>query len=234
MEQFKQKFKAIIFDMDGTIIQTEHIWHEGTLIYLEEYKITDCSQPHIQKFVASLVGHSEINVARHLKKYFNLPASLQEIIAQRVVCIKKALEKLATEKPCFLNGFHEFHAALRAHNIPSGIATNATIDGLMHYADQLDFHSMFGKHLYSISHVDLLAKPDPAVFLHAAKQLGVDPSECIVFEDSYAGFIAAKAAGMKCVAIQTQLNGEHLHLTHASIKDYHDAMEALEILVNKE
>jgi beta-phosphoglucomutase-like phosphatase (HAD superfamily) len=233
MEAFKKKYKAIIFDMDGTIIQTEHIWRQGTFIFLDEHNITDITQPHIQKFVNSLIGHSEINVARHLKKYFSLPQPLPEIVALRLVCIKKALADLSANTPCFVSGFHEFHALLREHEIPSCIATNTTIDGLMHYADQLGFHDMFGKHLYSISHVKLLAKPDPAVFLHAAKQMGVDPSECIVFEDSIAGFQAANAAGMKCIAIETALNNDHLQHATQSIKDYTQAAQTLLALIEK-
>ena len=227
MEEFKKKFKAIIFDMDGTIIQTEHIWQEGTSIFLHDHKIADINDERVKKFVLSLVGHSEINVARHLKKYFTLSDPLPEIVAKRIVCIEKALRNLSADKPSFLNGFLNFHAILRANQVPSGIATNAAIDSLMHYADKLDFHSMFGKHLYSISHVELKAKPDPAVFLYAAKQLGFEPSECVVFEDSYAGFQAAQAAGMKCIGIKTAINDEHLKHTHASIKDYEEALEAL-------
>ena len=94
----------------------------------------------------------------------------------------------------FINGFELFHKALASHKIKNCIATNACDRSLSHLRKSMNLESFFGKHIYNISHVKNV-KPAPDLFLHAAKELGVDPSECVVFEDSLVGFNAAKAAG---------------------------------------
>jgi len=228
METIKKNIKAIIFDMDGTIIKTEHIWIEGTFIFLAKHTNADISQEAVKKFVHSLAGHSQFSVARHLYDYLKGTWRKEDIQEKRLACVREALANQTST--LYIEGFEDFHRQLREHQMPSCIATNATIEGLMHYADKMGFHDIFGKHLYSISHVNLVAKPDPAVFLHAAQQLGVDPSECVVFEDSNAGFQAAKAAGMKCIAIKNDINGEHLHQVHGVIDDYRQALDALRTL----
>jgi len=175
MEHIKKKVKAIIFDMDGTIIDTEAIWKNVTLDVLKELK-------------------GDI---------------------------------------AFIEGFKEFHTTLREHNIPTGIATNASESHLQQISEQLKFKDMFGAHIYSIAHVNYRAKPDPAIFLHVAEKLGVKPEECVVFEDSLPGFSAAKAAGMQCIAIKNSINSGFLDTVHEAIENYHHAHAALTRLTKK-
>ena len=91
----------------------------------------------------------------------------------------------------------------------------------------MNLTKFFGANIYHIGHVENKVKPDPAVFLHAAEKLNVNPSECVVFEDSIFGFEAAKQAGMKCVAIQHPHNENHRHEVHGSITSYDDALNIL-------
>ena len=94
----------------------------------------------------------------------------------------------------------------------------------------MDLTQFFGANQYCIAAVGNKAKPNPAIFLHAAKQLNVEPHECVVFEDSIAGFKAAQAAGMKCIAIKNSLNKDSLELVDSAIESYHEAEEALKKL----
>ena len=61
----------------------------------------------------------------------------------------------------------------------------------------------FSEHIYSIDQVEKVAKPHPAIYLHAATKLETDPAHCIAIEDSAHGIAAAKAAGMFCIGINT-------------------------------
>ncbi|MBM3887195.1 HAD family phosphatase, partial [Candidatus Dependentiae bacterium] len=93
--------------------------------------------------------------------------------------------------------------------------------------ESMKFHAIFGEHVYGIADVNYIPKPNPTLFLHVAKKLGVKPEECIVFEDSIYGFQAAKAAGMKCIAIKGPNNHHLLEHANAAIDSYHEAIDAL-------
>ena len=122
----------------------------------------------------------------------------------------------------FIEGFIEFHALVRKHNLLMGVATNADAH-LVHLTNQaLDLESFFGDHVYSISAIGNIAKPNPDIYLHAAYKLGVLPSECIAIEDSAHGIRAAKAAGMHCIGINTSKNRQSLRESDAIVEGYGD------------
>jgi beta-phosphoglucomutase len=225
MEQIKSKFKAIIFDMDGTIIKTDHIWRRVTLEVLEHHGITELTVEQ-EKFLLTLSGKAAPLSAAALIEQFDLQAELEDVIAHKLALANKY--HLGEESVIeFIEGFELFHNKLQLHSIPTSIATNAHPDNLDGIVDKMQFKRFFGSNIYCIGHVDFKPKPDPAVFLHAAKMLGAKPEECVVFEDSIYGFQAAKAAGMKCIAIKNDLNKDLLHHVHDAIDSYHDAEEAL-------
>ena len=62
---------------------------------------------------------------------------------------------------------------------------------------------LYHKFLWEYSQINNICKPDPAIYLYAAQQLGVHPKNCVAFEDSIPGITAAKAAGMFCIGINT-------------------------------
>jgi len=97
----------------------------------------------------------------------------------------------------------------------------------------MSLYKFFGANLYCIEDVGNKAKPKPDIFLHTAKKLNVTPSECIVFEDSLFGFQAARAAGMKCIAIKNSINQNNLKLVQQAISSYHEAEAALSKILLK-
>ncbi len=231
MHIIKQHFKAIIFDMDGTIIKTENAWQSIAHETLQVCNITIEELPEEDHFfLKKLAGAGFIEAFSMMKDYFKLTMPLDHFIEHAKIIAHKKFE---TEID-FIHGFQEFHSVLQEHQIPSGLATNAHRTHLDLLANKLNFHRFFDKHLYASSDVENRAKPDPALFLHTAQQLGVLPHECIVFEDSKYGFQAAQAAGMRCIAIEHPNNFNDRHLVHGSIASYHDALEALRRLCKNE
>jgi beta-phosphoglucomutase len=222
MEEFKNKIKAIIFDMDGTIIKTEDAWQKITLGLLAQYGINDLTEDQ-KALLQSFSGMGMKSVAEQLKLHFNLEHDLETIIMHKTTLANKVL----ADHIEFIEGFELFHARLQELNIPTSIATNAMPDNLQALSQQLGFERFFGANLFSQADVNYRAKPDPALFLHAAEMLGVKPEECLVFEDSMPGFMAARAAGMKCIAIKNDLNHSFLENVHEAIENYHEAEEAL-------
>lgn len=225
MNEIKQKIKAIIFDMDGTIINTEPAWQNVTRHVLKIYQGIEKFTEEQQRFLQTLSGVGLEQAALEVKRYFDLKQSIDEIIEHK----KQAVDIYFNEVN-FIEGFELFHRRLQEHALPTSIATNADPATLQKLAQQMNFKQFFGTNLYCSADADNKPKPDPAVFLHAAQQLGVAPHECVVFEDSIAGFKAAQAAGIKCIAIKSESNHDHITLANKAIANYHEAEEALKNL----
>ena len=89
--------------------------------------------------------------------------------------------------------------ALESHNIPSAVATSAPRENVVHTLGELGLTDRFGA--VALSDDVPRGKPFPDVYLRAAEGLGVDPSACLAFEDAPVGVEAARAAGMRCLAL---------------------------------
>lgn len=222
MNDIKTKIKAIIFDMDGTIIKTEHIWQKVTIDTLAYCGIRELTSEQ-EKVLKSMSGIGLDQSSALLKKTFDLSHSTREILEKKVALADEYFEK----KLEFIEGFVDFHTKLQQYSIPTSIATNADPASLKKISQTLDLAKFFGKNMYCVADVNFIAKPDPAIFLHSASMLGAKPEECVVFEDSIYGFNAANAANMKCIGIKNELNKIHLDKVHDSIENYHQAEAAL-------
>jgi HAD superfamily hydrolase (TIGR01509 family) len=222
VERIKGKIKAIIFDMDGTIINTEHIWRQVTIDVLTHHGLDSLTKEQYA-FLETLAGRSMYDVVKALKEYFKLDSTHEMIIAHKIDLANKQF----ASNLHFIEGFQDFHKKLQEAKIPMGLATNAIPENLNEIARRLNFEELFNGHVYSIANVGYKAKPDPTLFLYAAEKLGVSASECVVFEDSLAGFMAAKAANMTCIAIKNRFNGHLLEHVHDSIGNYDEATEML-------
>jgi len=226
MTKLKTKIKAIIFDMDGTIIDTERAWRQATkdVLVTRGFSSFDDKQTMV---LASLSGIGLLEAAKVIKKAFDLNDSIETLAMDT----KRAAHNFFENELDFIEGFEAFHKKLQHNMIPTSIATNADQASLTLLNNKLNLHRFFGQNLYSIETVGNKAKPNPDIFLHAAKQLQVEPHECVVFEDSLFGFQAAQKAGMKCIAIKNSINHNSLKLAHHAITSYHEAEEALSIIL---
>lgn len=209
--------QAIIFDMDGTIVDTNTIWDVATQKLLISKGVSYTPQLHktIRELLAGGAGGLRHGCAL-LKQMFDLSDTPEQLAKEK----KGHAHDLYAEGVSFITGFPEFHAKI-AH-LPNSIATNAderTVE-LTNQALQLDKY--FGKHIYGISHVNHQGKPHPAIYLHAAAQLGQDPTKCIAIEDSATGIRSAKAAGMYCIGINTHLDRSLLSQADIIVDSYEE------------
>lgn len=118
----------------------------------------------------------------------------------REIIVKEGIEPLA--------GVREFLESLKENNIPCAIASSTPRENIDCIIDTLGFGEYFSE---IISAEDVLrGKPDPEVFLLAGAHLGFPPERCVVFEDAHVGIEAARAAGMKVVAVETTHPAETL------------------------
>jgi beta-phosphoglucomutase-like phosphatase (HAD superfamily) len=221
MKRIKGKVDAIIFDMDGTIIKTEQLWQAATE---EALKRRGFLLTHEQKDIHKKLFGAGITLACQIvKSDFNLTDSVEHLCDE----VKQIAGEFFKKKIEFVEGFQKFHNKLSELMIPTSIATNCDGITLESLKKKLQLDSFFGERIFGIDLVQNKAKPDPSIFFHAAAQMGANPKRCIVFEDSEAGFQAAKKAGMMCIGIKTEMNTKLLDQTHGNINSYEEAEKLL-------
>ena len=217
IKEAPMKYKAIIFDMDGTIINTSHIWDKATTELITSRGLT-ITQEQKNELSHHLHGLAIPDSCLFLKLMFNLPESVHTLMIEKA----ERASALYQDEICFIHGFVEFHQSLSLYNLKHGIATNADDITLAASKKALKLEQYFGKHIYNITHVNYRGKPQPDVYLHAAQEIGVPAVECIAIEDSAHGIKAAKAAGMFCLGINTHGNLDQLKDADLIIAGYHE------------
>ena len=187
----KQQIKGILFDMDGLILDTEKLycrfWQEAARIL--GYPMT----------MEQALGMRSLN--RHageakLKSYFGEGISYTEVREKRIELMDAFVEKEGvTTKP----GIWELLAFLQEKQIRTAIATSSPIGRTKKYLSSVHLENEFDAIVsgYMLEH----GKPEPDIYVYAARQLGLEPENCIVLEDSPAGILAAYRAGCMPVMI---------------------------------
>ena len=230
MNRLKPHLQGIIFDMDGTIIDTEKVWEIAMAELLLRHNVNPHAIPTDKQFVFDkMVGIGLPEAMELLKDTFEIPRVTKHEMAASVITHVKELLKQEVQ---FIQGFEQFHKKLTDGGIPSSIATNCDAESLQSFIKKMNFNDFFGSHIYCVADVEHRAKPDPALFLLAADKIKAKPENCIVFEDSMWGFIAAASANMKCIAIKNKKNTAFFpQHTHGAIDSYHTAEEEVSKIV---
>ncbi|MEY4860803.1 MAG: hypothetical protein RL059_502 [Bacteroidota bacterium] len=184
-------FEAVIFDMDGVIIDSEPLWK----IAMEEVFSglgSRLKKEDFQKTVGLRID--EVIHYWNIKEQWGIP---DESEVEEAIIIK--MERLIAAKPAALEGVIDTLNYLKLRNIPVGLATSSSSRLIKVVLDKLEI-----KHLFNFVHsaeMEQYGKPHPAVYLTVAKKLAVLPEKCLVIEDSLNGIISAKAAKMTAVCI---------------------------------
>ncbi|WP_141430892.1 HAD family phosphatase [Bacillus sp. 03113] len=218
--------KAIIFDFDGTIIDTETAWYVAFRDAYKEHGVELTLEKYSECLGTSL--HS-FNPYTYLSTHHNIPIDLDEF--------RKAIQARHTElmeqesiRPGVLNYLKEAKAA----GFKIGLATSSHMDWVEKYVNQLGIEEYFDCYR-TADHVENV-KPDPTLYLQALEHLGVEANEAIAIEDSPNGSRAAVAAGIHTVVIKNtitkQLPFGTGHHTINSLED-HKLNDLIESLLQK-
>ena len=189
-----KNIKAVLFDLDGTLVDSMWIWKSVDEEYFEKKGLV-LSSDEIDSFQQELEGMGFTETAVFFKKRFGIEDSLEEI---KAAWISMATEKYCNEVP-LKDGVKEFLEYLKKQQIPSAICSSNSIELIKMVLKAHEIDNYFTK---MITCCDVSAsKPAPDVYLAAAKALNVSPENCLVFEDVPMGILAGKNAGMRVCAV---------------------------------
>ena len=209
--------KAIIFDMDGVIINSEPLYELADVDFLSRKGITY----NRESIANTLLGKSLRDTTQILKDIHSITGTTQNLMEERLDLI----EGLYQSSLSYITGFLEIHQYLAERSIKTCIAT-ASHNRLLDVADKkLGLSNIFGQYIFKISDVGDKSKPDPAIFLYAAEKLETKPEECCVIEDSPNGIMAAKNAGMHCSGITTSRTSEDLDLADFVVSSHEEIIQ---------
>lgn len=185
------KLNTVIFDMDGLLIDSEPLWKIAADELFEEYQIQLSAQQY-----AITTGLRTKEFLDYWFTFFQIP---KENFLSAVGKIEERVIELVIEKGKPMAGVEYIFNFFIERNFKIGLATSSNHQLINTVIDQLNIR----KQLQAISSANDLThgKPHPEVYLNCATALSVHPSQCLCFEDSFNGLIAAKAARMKCVII---------------------------------
>ena len=187
--------KAIIFDFDGTIIDTETAWYRVFKDAYQEYGVDLSLETYSQCLGTSL---QSFNPYTHLSTHHAISLNLDEFRAMILQNYAKLIEQ-ESMRPGIFNLLQEAKAA----GLKIGLASSSHRDWIDKFVDQLGIRDYFD--CYCTADTVSNVKPDPELYYQALDRLGVKPNEAIAIEDSPNGARAAVAAGLHTVVIKNTL-----------------------------
>ena len=189
-------YKAVVFDMDGTIVDTERVWAQATCTLLEQKNIA-CTPELLHQIRTKIQGLDVVNSCRTIKEITGMEGTVGEICE-----VKKGIaHDYYAAGIRFMQGFIDFHKKLQALGIKTAIATNAVEKTIELTQEALNIRQFFGEHIYGLERVAGKGKPNPDVYLLAAEKIEMLPHLCVAIEDSAHGIVAAQKAGMFCIGL---------------------------------
>lgn len=210
-----KNIKAVLFDLDGTLVDSMWIWKSIDIEYLGGFGIELPGD-----LQSCIEGMSFTETAEYMKMRFQIPDSVE--------IMKETWNRMAWEKYTkevkLKEGALSFLQYCKEYGIKLGIATSNSKELVTGALKALDVYQFFDAVVTGceVEH----GKPAPDVYLEAAKRCKVLPKNCLVFEDIIAGIKAGKAAGMLVCAIEDAYSAEQKEekrrLADFYINDYRD------------
>jgi len=212
-EIFNDQIKAILFDMDGVVVDSEKLYSQSEKKLLAQYGVKfDQSDWHYIK------GCTE-------KQFYDLVYAKFNINIPRDQLIDKGrnfLKNIFTQKLDYMNGFNEIHSIFKKQ-YKLALVTSTGPELVNHIDSLLSIYEKFD--VVITSNDTTIHKPQPEPYLIAMDRLQLQPNQCIIFEDSIQGIKAGKAAGSYVIALEGSLEKEVLNEADLIIPSFYDLIK---------
>ncbi len=200
--------EAAILDMDGLIIDSEPFWQDAEIEVFGALGVPLTREMCLQ---ATGIGVGQVIPYWHARHPWK-GMSFAEVEAK----ILHGVEQRVRERGTACNGVEALIDFLRARSIRLALASSSNMHLIRTVLEKLSLTGVF--EVVHSGEKEELGKPHPAVFLSTARQLNVEPTRCLVFEDSFAGLVAATAARMKTVAVPSAAQIDDPRFSIAGLK----------------
>ncbi|THA82650.1 HAD family phosphatase [Streptomyces sp. A0592] len=182
---------SVIFDLDGTLVDSEPNYYESGRRTLERHGVPDFTWEQHSRFI----GIGTLETLEILKERYGIPAPVEQLLAQQ----NAAYLELARTRTEVFPQMRELVARLRAEGAAMAVASGSSREAI----DAVLAGTGLDALLTTVGSAEEVAqgKPAPDVFLEAARRLGAAPADCVVVEDAAPGARAARAAGMGCIVV---------------------------------
>ncbi|MQS34416.1 HAD family hydrolase [Streptomyces katsurahamanus] len=182
---------SVIFDLDGTLVDSEPNYYEAGRRLLAQYGVTGFGWERHTDFI----GISTRETLETLREEYGIDAPVAELLAgknRHYLELARTGTEVFPQMRAFVELLHSDGVAMAVASGSSRAAIDAVLDG-----------TGLGAFIPTVVSADEVprGKPAPDVFLEAARRLGAAPADCVVLEDATPGVAAARAAGMRCVAV---------------------------------
>ncbi|TVZ92758.1 HAD superfamily hydrolase (TIGR01509 family) [Streptomyces sp. BK340] len=182
---------SVIFDLDGTLVDSEPNYYEATRQTLAEHGVPGFTWAEHENYV----GISTLETVAVLRERYGLHATVDELFH----ATNRRYLELARAGTHAYPEMRKFVELLAAEAVPTAVASGSSPEAIeaILAGTGLDAFLRIAVSADEVAH----GKPAPDVFLEAARRLGADPVDCVVLEDAAPGATAAHAAGMRCIAV---------------------------------
>ena len=192
------RLKAVILDMDGVIVDSEHQWMLAEAPFLKNLVGRWGPEDHRQ-----MVGVSVVNVYHRLTRHYGLKMGKQIFLAR----CEDLARHIYGHRVSLAPGLRSFLVKMRRRGLKLGLASSSPRSWVEMTLSRFGLDRSFGA-VVTGDDAPGRTKPAPDIYLLAARRLHVQPKDCVAVEDSAVGVRAARAAGIFCVGLRSGLNDE--------------------------
>ena len=204
MMHIMNRCQAIIFDMDGVIVDSEPIHGESFKIFLDELNL-----PYTDNFINDLVGHS---INHNIKTINETYLSHEPLEVEEGIRIRDEiyLNLITNQHLSPMEGIEDLMLICQSKGIKIGLASSSSREQIEAILKNLSQNNSRGLNFHTVFDVTVAGdevekkKPAPDIYKKATQLLGVSPENCIAIEDSGAGILSVRANNLFCIALRNQ------------------------------